>query len=134
AGLLALRAPRPTLVGSAKEDFLPIEGARESAAEARNLFAAAGAADHFSHVEAEGKHGLSPTLRKAVYAWFERWLRDRDVGPSADEVAVEPRAAKELQVCADGQVNITFRSRPLLPLALEEFRARKHSPSTRLDA
>jgi pimeloyl-ACP methyl ester carboxylesterase len=30
-----------------------------------------------------------------------------------------------LQVCTDGQVNQTFRSRPLLPLAWEEFSTRK---------
>jgi hypothetical protein len=56
-----------------------------------------------------------------VYAWFERWLNSRDVGAELDEVAVEPRAAKELQVTADGQVNVSLRSRHLLPLALEEF-------------
>src|SRR5262249_25160504 len=45
SGLLALRAPRPTLIGSAKLDFFPIEGARESFAEAKILFEAAGAAE-----------------------------------------------------------------------------------------
>ena len=34
---------------------------------------------------------------------------------------VTPRPARELLVCADGQVNLSLRSRPLLPLALEEF-------------
>lgn len=123
AGLLALRAPRPTLVGSAKLDFFPIEGARESAGEARKLFEVAGAPERFAHAEAEGRHGLSPRLRKAVYVFFERWLKDH--GAADTEEAVTPRTPKELQVCADGQVNITFKSRPLLPLALEQFGTRK---------
>ena len=35
AGLLALMAPRPTLLGTARFDFFPIEGARETFVEAR---------------------------------------------------------------------------------------------------
>jgi dienelactone hydrolase len=128
AGLLALCAPRPTLVGSARLDFFPIEGARESVAEAKKLYEAAGAPDRIRQAEAEGRHGLSPPLRKAVYAWFERWLNGRDVGAELDEVAVEPRAPKELQVTADGQVNVSLKSRHLLPLALEEFGKRPKPP------
>ncbi len=43
AGLLALRVPRPTLIGSALLDFFPIEGVRESFEEARRLYRIAGA-------------------------------------------------------------------------------------------
>jgi hypothetical protein len=46
---------------------------------------------------------------------------------------VKPRPAKELLVCAEGQVNRTFQSRPLLPLALEEFRQKKKSPRMSLN-
>ena len=45
AGLLALMAPRPTLLGTARFDFFPIEGARESFAEAKRLFEIAGVGD-----------------------------------------------------------------------------------------
>jgi len=120
AGLLALRAPRPTLLGTARFDFFPIEGARESFAEAKKLYEAAGAADRIERVEAAEKHGLTQPLRNAVYTWFERWLAGRK-GAGDAEIAVEPRSPKELLVCAEGQVNLTFKSRPLLPLALEEF-------------
>ncbi len=132
AGLLALRAPRPTLLGTAREDFFPIEGARESFAEAQRLFELAGAGDRIRRAEAEGKHGLSLTLRQAAYAWFDQWLSRRNERPREQEIAVEPRPAKELQVCAEGQVNLTFRSRPLLPLALTEFRKRKPAPRVSL--
>ena len=63
AGLLALRVPRPTLIGSAVQDFFPIEGARESFAEAKRLYEAAGAGDRVAMAEAPGGHGLSATLR-----------------------------------------------------------------------
>jgi dienelactone hydrolase len=125
AGLLALCAPRPTLIGSAQLDFFPIEGARDSFAEAKKLYDVAGLGDRLAQVEAPGKHGLSRPLREAVYGWFARWLAGRD-DPAADrEIDVRPRPAEELRVCPDGQVNLMFRSRPLLPLALEEFRGRE---------
>lgn len=121
AGLLALRAPRPTLIGSARLDFFPIEGARESFEEARRLYAAAGAADRITMAEAPGRHGLSAPLRTAVYSFFDRWLAGRADASPAAEVAVKPRADAELRVCDDGQVNESMKSRPLLPLAWEEF-------------
>src|SRR5205807_8759495 len=67
AGLRALRAPRPTLVGSAQLDFFPIEGARESFAEARRLYEVAGASERIAIAEAPHPHGLTLPLREAVY-------------------------------------------------------------------
>ena len=128
AGLLALRAPRPTLVGSAVQDFFPIEGARESFAEAKRLYEAAGAGDRVAMAEAPGGHGLSAPLRTAVYEWFDRWLAGRKDAAPTTEIAVKPRPDGELLVCPDGQVNPSMRSRPLLPMAWEEFE-RKPRPA-----
>jgi dienelactone hydrolase len=125
AGLLALRAPRPTLLAAAQFDFFPVEGARESFAEARKLYQVAGAAEQVALAEAAEKHGLSPPLRKAIYAFFDRRLAGRKGDVEATEVAVQPRPAADLLVCADGQVNVTFKSRHLLTLALDEFDGRK---------
>lgn len=128
AGLLALRTPRPTLVGAAVRDFFPIEGTRETFAEVKRLYETAGAGDRIAKAEAEARHGLSLTLRQAVYGFLDRWLAGR-AEPRKEEIKVEPRPAADLRVCADGQVNLTFRSRPLLPLALEEFRKRHPKPA-----
>jgi dienelactone hydrolase len=127
AGLLGLCAPRPTLLGTARFDFFPIDGARETFAEAKRLYEVVGAGERIARMEAAEKHGLTLPLREAVYAWFERWLAGRGEA-AAREIAVAPRSAADLRVCADGQANVTFRSRPLLPLALEEFHQRKESP------
>jgi pimeloyl-ACP methyl ester carboxylesterase len=125
AGLLALRVPRPTLLATAQFDFFPIEGARESFAEAKKLYQVAGAAERVAMVEAAEKHGLSLPLRQAIYAFFDRWLAGRKVETEASEIAVNPRPAKDLLVCKDEQVNVTFQSRHLLTLALDEFDSRK---------
>jgi dienelactone hydrolase len=128
AGLLALRAPRPTLLAAAIRDFFPIEGARETFDEVQRLYAVAGMSERFSRAEADASHGLSLPLRQAAYVWFERWLAGRTEAPREAEITVTPRTTKELLVCADGQVNVTFRSKPLLPMVVEEFR-RKQSPA-----
>jgi dienelactone hydrolase len=128
AGLLALLVPRPTLICAAKQDFFPIEGTRESFAEAQRLHGVAGDERRIELVEADARHGLSQPLREATYAWFERWLSGREGARPAKEIGVTPRTAGELRVCSDGQVNVSFQSRPLLPLALEEFRARGKQP------
>jgi dienelactone hydrolase len=125
AGLLALRAPRPTLLATAQFDFFPIEGARESFAEAKKLYRVAGATERVAMVEASEKHGLSLPLRQATYTFFDRWLAGRKVETEASEVAVKPRPAKDLLVCKDGQVNVTYQSRHLLTRALDEFDNRK---------
>jgi cephalosporin-C deacetylase-like acetyl esterase len=134
AGLLALLAPRPTLLGTARFDFFPIEGARESFAEAKRLFAVLGAEDRIERVEAQARHGLSPPLRQGVYRWFDRWLAGRPDREPTPEFAVRPRTARDLLVCADGQVNRTFSSRPLLPLALEEFERKPKPPKAAIAA
>jgi dienelactone hydrolase len=132
AGLLALRVPRPTLLATAQFDFFPIEGARESFAEVRKLYQVAGAAERVTKVEAAERHGLSLPLRKAIYAFFDRWLAGRKIEGEASEVAVKPRPARDLLVCTDGQVNGALRSRHLLTLALEEFDRRKQPARKRI--
>jgi hypothetical protein len=116
--------PRPTLLGTAVRDFFPIEGARESFDEVKRLYEVDRAGDRFARAEADAGHGLSVTLRQAAYGWFDRWLLERKE-LREEEIKVAPRQAKELLACADGQVNVTYQSRPLLPLALEVFRKRK---------
>lgn len=132
AGLLALRVPRPTLLATAQFDFFPIEGARESFAEAKKLYQAAGAADRVAMVEAAQRHGLSLPLRKAIYGFFDRWLAGRKSETEAGEIAVKPRPAKELLVCKDEQVNVSFPSRHLLTLALDEFDRRQKPARDRI--
>jgi cephalosporin-C deacetylase-like acetyl esterase len=126
AGLLALRVPRPTLLAAAQYDFFPIEGTRESFAEARNLYQVAGAADRLALAEAAEKHGLSLPLRQATYAFFEHWLAGKPRRLQR-EIEVQPRTFAELLVCKDGQVNVSFQSRHLLTLALTEFDRRPRS-------
>ncbi|MFO0888101.1 MAG: acetylxylan esterase [Isosphaeraceae bacterium] len=128
AGLLALCAPRPTLIGSAVKDFFPIEGARESFREARHLYEVAKAADRLAMVESPFRHGLTPPIREAVYGWFGRWLAGREDPAFAREIAIQTRSDADLLVCEQGQAGLSLHSRPLLSLARAEFRDRPRPP------
>jgi dienelactone hydrolase len=132
AGLLALLVPRPALVCAARLDFFPIEGTRESFAEAKRLYEIAGVGERIERAEANQRHGLTLPLRAAVYQWFDRWLAGKPSSTPAAEFPVVTRPDKDLRVCPEGQVNLSFRSRHLLPLALEEF-DRKKKPSRACD-
>jgi dienelactone hydrolase len=131
-GLLAMRAPLPILLGTARFDFFPIEGARESFDEARRLYEVAGVGDRIKRVEAAEKHGLSAPLRLAVYEWFDQWLSGSPQAARVGEHPVNPRPAQQLLVCAEGQANHTYRSRPLVSLALEEFESKNRPERTPL--
>jgi dienelactone hydrolase len=128
AGLLALRVPRPTLVGAAVHDFFPIEGTRETFNEAKRLYEVAGAGERLAKVEADAKHGLSLPIRRAAYAFLDRWLAGR-MESRDDEVAVTPRPAADLRACEGGQVNLAFNSRHLLAVARDEFRRQTLKPA-----
>jgi dienelactone hydrolase len=134
AGLLALRAPRPTLIDAARFDFFPIEGTRESFAEARKLYQTAGAGDAIRLVEATARHGLTLPLRQAAYAWFDRWFHDGKDDARAEEIPVVPRRAEQIQVCPGGQVQLTFPSRYLLPLTREDFEKRSNTGHRSLES
>jgi cephalosporin-C deacetylase-like acetyl esterase len=102
ADLLRLMAPRPVLVGSAALDFFPLEGARESVAIASQLYTALDAPDRIAHVVADAPHGYSATLRRATFAWMNRWLGVTDADDSEPDVPIESDA--DLQCTPDGQV------------------------------
>ena len=122
AGLLALRVPRPTLVNSAADDFVPLAGANETLDEVKKLYRLANADGHFRHCVAPGKHGLSLPLRLATYMAFDQWFYGHENRLFHEEIAVKPHPPSELRVCATGQVQLQLKSRPLLPMALEEFK------------
>jgi dienelactone hydrolase len=109
AGLLALLAPRPTLLGTARFDFFPIKGARESFTEAKRLFEVAGAGERIERAEAPERHGLTALLRQVVYRWFDRWLADRQVPGPVEETPVTPQPVQQLLVCTEGQANPKFQ-------------------------
>lgn len=110
ADLLRLVAPRPLLVGSAALDYFPLEGARESVAIARELYATLGAGERIAHAVAEAPHGYSIELRRATYRWLNRWFDKEEEGDEEPETVVESDA--DLQCTPGGQVALLGSKTP----------------------
>jgi cephalosporin-C deacetylase-like acetyl esterase len=73
--IMALSAPRALLQVNAVDDPpFPIEGARQVAAQVRDLYAASGVSDAFDYVEVRGGHGLRAEARAATVGWISRRL------------------------------------------------------------
>jgi len=87
-----LIAPRSLLIASGSEDEIWRPFAyREVARRIRAQYAVLGVPERFDMVEDATPHGYTPKLRKAVFAWFNRWLK-QDSAPVTDDVTdyVEP--------------------------------------------
>lgn len=102
ADLLRLVAPRPLLVNAARLDYFPIEGTRQSYAEARALYELLGVPDRIALAEADAPHGYHLPLRRATYAWLNRWLGNEGEGDEEPDVTVEPE--EQLWCTPAGQV------------------------------
>lgn len=88
----ALIAPRPLLVASGTEDVIWRPYAwREIARRLDKQYAALDVGDRFNLVADASPHGYTPKLRKAIFQWFNHWLKDDDT-PVLDDVTdyVEP--------------------------------------------
>lgn len=75
--ILAARAPLPLLIlGGDSDPVAPLPGVKEAYAVIEKAYQRAGAADHLQMIIAEHSgHAVTPEHEKAMYAWFERWLK-----------------------------------------------------------
>ena len=100
--LIELRAPKPTmLVFVSRDEYLSLQGARETYAEAKKAFTALGAADNLILLEDDSKHWLTPKIRLAMYTFFMKNFNLKD-DPSEIEAEVLPR--EQLNVTPTGQI------------------------------
>lgn len=97
------RAPKPTLILAASNDFVPIEGTWEAFRQAKRVYTALGYPERIELVEANAKHGFSRQLREGAVRFFAQWLQGRQIEVfEAEDVPL--RSDKELQVTRNGQV------------------------------
>ena len=74
--VLGLRVPLPTLVLNDNEDdlFTP-EGMKSADRILGEVYAKAGAADHYKASFYPGKHKFDRPMQAEAFAWFDRWLK-----------------------------------------------------------
>lgn len=111
------RAPKPTLICAATEDFFDISGTWDTFREAKRIYSILGLAEQVDLIENNGKHGFSQPQREAAVRWMRRWLLD-DYQPM-----VEPEFAilteEEAQCTPEGQVMLLEGARSVLDLNRE---------------
>jgi len=126
-------APKPYLLLSAIRDFFPIEGARETFAEASSVYSGIGAKEKLGMFEADDGHGYNKTRRLAAYEWFGRWLKgveDKDPEPQ-----IEMATPEELRCTPTGQVSTSLGGESVFTLnqkRLERLKANRRTTPAEL--
>jgi cephalosporin-C deacetylase-like acetyl esterase len=127
---LLMRAPKPTLILAATQDFVPIEGSWIAYRQAKRLYSKLGLPERVSLVETDDKHGYNAELRVAMVRWMRRWLLDTDDAITDEELT--PFSDKQLQCTPKGQTLLVDGAKSIFDLNREEERrlARKRANPT----
>ncbi|WP_295767160.1 prolyl oligopeptidase family serine peptidase [uncultured Mucilaginibacter sp.] len=113
ADLLAVRAPKPTLVIATSRDMFPIQGTLETVAEVKPIYNLYGKPDAFAMVTDDGGHESTKKNREAMYAFFQKALNNP--GPSTEE-QIELLTPKQLQATKTGQVATSYKAETVFSL------------------
>ncbi|NBC65494.1 MAG: prolyl oligopeptidase family serine peptidase [Bacteroidetes bacterium] len=117
ADLLAVRAPKPTLMIATTEDYFSIQGARETADEVLKIYSAYNEENHFGMVEDFGEHGSTEKNREAMYSFFQNVL---DNPGDSEDVDVEILSDEEIRVTETGQIFTSFEGKTISDLNREK--------------
>ena len=117
ADYIHMRAPKPTLICAATQDFFDIDGTWKTFREAKRLFTRLGYAERVDIIEHDATHGFSQPLREGAARWLSRWLLEED------RVITEPDfeiLTDEEALCTpDGQVMLLDGAVSVLDLHVE---------------
>jgi pimeloyl-ACP methyl ester carboxylesterase len=100
--LLAALAPRPLMVGSPTQDYIPIDAARETFNAVVQAYSLLDAGGKLKFAETNAPHGMNQQLREAAVDWLLRWLTDKS--RRVEEKPAKILSAQELQCTVSGQV------------------------------
>jgi cephalosporin-C deacetylase-like acetyl esterase len=104
--LIEVRAPKPALLTFVSRDqYLSIQGARESYREAKNAYGAFGLEQNLVLVEDDFEHWMTPKIRSGIYDFFMKHF-ELSGDPAEKEVNIIPAA--ELIVTETGQISTSL--------------------------
>jgi hypothetical protein len=121
---LHLRTPKPSLIVTTTHDFFSQQGARETFSEAQKSYAAFGKPDNIKMVEDSGIHESTKNNREAVYAFFQKHLKNP--GDNSDE-ELELFSPEELWVTETGQIASSFKVESVFNLNQKYFNKKEVS-------
>ena len=117
---LLMRAPKPTLILAATQDFVPIEGSWLAYRQAKRMYAKLGLPERVNLVETDDKHGYNAELRVAMVRWMRRWLLDTDDAITDEELT--PFSDEQLRCTPKGQTLLVEGAKSIFDLNREEGR------------
>jgi hypothetical protein len=117
ADLIEVRAPKPTLIMATTRDFFSIQGSRETFSELKRVYTVFGKPDNIEITEDDYGHGYTKKNREAMYAFFQKHLRQPG---SPLEEQVEFCAPQELQKTTTGQLSTSLGGETVFSLNRKE--------------
>lgn len=117
---ILMRAPKPTLICAATQDFFDITGTWDSFRSAKRFYTRFGVPENVSLAENDDTHGFKKPLREAAVQWLRRWLVGVD-GP-VREPELKVLTDREIQCTEKGQVQIIDGAVSVLDLNRRENR------------
>ncbi|MEP6595515.1 MAG: alpha/beta hydrolase family protein [Ginsengibacter sp.] len=100
--LLEVRSPKPTLMTFvSRDEYLALQGARDAFREAKKIYTAFGKEDNLQIIEDDSKHSLTPKIRLAMYAFFQKYF---NIPGDYTEEKTDLASAKDLTVTSTGQL------------------------------
>ena len=133
ADLLYAFAPKPLLMGITLHDaghtYSPeyVSGSLDFMDEYKRAYGLLGAGDRVSLQATTVSHGYVYEMRRATYAWFNRWFEMKNVDDGETSQAVEPEST--LYVTPSGFVTTSFGGETALSLT-RQMADEIHTPSS----
>ncbi len=113
-----MRAPKPTLIMTATNDYFDITGAWQNFRQGKRVYGYLGFPERVDMIEAAGKHGFPPAMRIAATRWMRRWLLHVDDAITETEF---PVAQDEALWCTPrGEVLLLDGARSVYDLNIEQ--------------
>jgi pimeloyl-ACP methyl ester carboxylesterase len=117
--LLATFAPKPLVIGSAIQDFVPIEAARKTFQDVQRAYGIVGAESRLAMAETDAGHGLNQELREKGVDWLLRWLGDTSRAVKEAEATLSTE--EELRCTKTGQVASALNSKTVVDFNQQRY-------------
>ena len=121
ADYVHLRAPKPTLLLCATQDFVDIRGSWDIFRETKRLYARLGHSERIDLLEADVQHGFPEPLRTASVRWMRRWLLGID--DAVTETPYEAFSGQDVLCTPRGQAQLLPGARSVMDFNLEAAEA-----------
>ena len=125
ADLLMSRAPLPMQITCTTYDFFPLIGVRDVYMDVLDCYTALGVPERTNLFEAPAHHDYNQPMREAMYAWFNRWLKDEPGPVTEAPFAIE--SPETLWCTPSGQTLLTDQNETVV--SLNEKRVQELAPA-----